>query len=497
MINIEDLETQSNRNSYTLLRMAFADKSDYTKIKKSYHKKFFRNEDIKNIYNIISSFYEKTNCQNISVLHFDDCVNRGLLNDTQKTYFKRILESTVEPTESIEDMCSTINKIDFALTALNEGVYTEDYIMKEYTKALTDKDLHKSIVENSKNVVKVCKQESGEAVDGGTEMINCFQSLFAEEDGLEMSMFPYVSECVGGWVNGVTYLGGQSGTGKSTIAITSFGLDVLKNPNEKLLYIANEQTEKTIINMFSLAYYNNVMLPRIKDPKEREEKTIPRYFLKKKYITSKLMNDKGEYNQRYYSFVESLIEASKEIGDRFKVLYLSGFDEDTIERVAEEYIEKGYTNIVLDTFKHSDENSAEGWKALSSLATRADAIAKKHSNKNTRIVATIQLKASSAHRKFLTVDCIGKATQIKETAETMVLFRKVLPHEKTNLKYIRTANGNAILEGFDETKEYFLFFVDKSRNGQSGDVVAVEYDFDLFKFVECGKVLNIENDSQR
>lgn len=492
---IAELELQSSRNSYKLLSMAMFDKKNYAKVKKAHHKKFFSDKNMDTIYNCIHEIYENTGCQKIGKLEYDDLVFRNMLDETQSNYFKRIIETYSDNMGSIEDLCCNINKINFVFQSVAEKKFTEDYILDLYNNSLTDLELYDKLSLDNKRTIKVYANDSNESSKAVDSMSKYFDELFSKEGGLTMNLFPYLEERVGGWVNGVTYLGGHSGTGKSTIAISSFVLDALRKPNEKVLYLANEQTEATIFNMFNLAYYNNVVLGGLSE-KEKESKIIPRHYLKPKYIKSYFLDENGKPNKKYETFMEYLKKTEQELGDRLDVRYLSGFNEDVIESIAEEAIKQGYNNIVLDTFKHADENSTEGWKALSSLATRCDAIAKKHESKNVRIVATIQLYAGTSHRKFLTVDCIGKSKQIKETAETMVLFRKVLPHEKKDLKYITGNSKNLTIQVLDETKEYFLFFVEKSRNGESGDVLVIEYDFNTFMFKELGKVINIENDSQ-
>ncbi|MGL4210629.1 MAG: hypothetical protein ACRCRT_03690, partial [Cetobacterium somerae] len=190
------------------------------------------------------------------------------------------------------------------------------------------------------------------------------------------------------------------------------------------------------------------------------------------------------------------VEFEERYAGRLKFVFVPRFNEDDIEALILDHERLGYKNILLDTLKTEDSNS--GWEGMDNLTKRLDGIAK---DLQLKVVYTAQLAAHMAWRKYYDVTCVGKAKSIKDTATSFYMFRKVLPEEIKTIKcsyWVKQADGSHVwTDGItlDPNKNYYVFFNDKQRKGESGNVLIFQYELGYLFFKEIGVTTSIVNDS--
>ena len=328
---------------------------------------------------------------------------------------------------------------------------------------------------------EISKMESGEL-----EETSYFDYTLLWEDEKGEKRFdrnlPLLNRSLDGYTcgNGVHYLGGFSGTGKSTILINII-LGLITTSNEKVILVSNEQRS---------SYFKRILVSYI------AQSVFKCYTLDRTKI--KHFNFTDEEKKAFYLANEFVKE---NFTDSLKFYSVSEFNIDKILReVKRLHLAEGYSVLCLETFKSQSalDNSVAD---MVDSSRKLDIFEKEVGMK---VILPGQLMTSLEGKvSYLNSSMISNSKQIKEVANSIVLVRKVNEREldpedkaflnpyvwKTNKdgklvkKYLTIVDGQEksrrTLKGdnedreftLDKRKKYLLCFIDKSRESDDNSKV--------------------------
>lgn len=328
---------------------------------------------------------------------------------------------------------------------------------------------------------EISKMESGEL-----EETSYFDYTLLWEDEKGEKRFdrnlPLLNRSLDGYTcgNGVHYLGGFSGTGKSTILINII-LGLITTSNEKVILVSNEQRS---------SYFKRILVSYI------AQSVFKCYTLDRTKI--KHFNFTEEEKKAFYLANEFVKE---NFTDSLKFYSVSEFNIDKILReVKRLHLAEGYSVLCLETFKSQSalDNSVAD---MVDSSRKLDIFEKEVGMK---VILPVQLMTSLEGKvSYLNSSMISNSKQIKEVANSIVLIRKVNEREldpedkaflnpyvwKTNKdgklvkKYLTIVDGQEksrrTLKGdnedreftLDKRKKYLLCFIDKSRESDDNSKV--------------------------
>lgn len=328
---------------------------------------------------------------------------------------------------------------------------------------------------------EISKMESGEL-----EETSYFDYTLLWEDEKGEKRFdrnlPLLNRSLDGYTcgNGVHYLGGFSGTGKSTILINII-LGLITTSNEKVILVSNEQRS---------SYFKRILVSYI------AQSVFKCYTLDRTKI--KHFNFTDEEKKAFYLANEFVKE---NFTDSLKFYSVSEFNIDKILReVKRLHLAEGYSVLCLETFKSQSalDNSVAD---MVDSSRKLDIFEKEVGMK---VILPVQLMTSLEGKvSYLNSSMISNSKQIKEVANSIVLIRKVNEREldpedkaflnpyvwKTNKdgklvkKYLTIVDGQEksrrTLKGdnedreftLDKRKKYLLCFIDKSRESDDNSKV--------------------------
>lgn len=328
---------------------------------------------------------------------------------------------------------------------------------------------------------EISKMESGEL-----EETSYFDYTLLWEDEKGEKRFdrnlPLLNRSLDGYTcgNGVHYLGGFSGTGKSTILINII-LGLITTSNEKVILVSNEQRssyfKRILVSYIAQSVFKCYTLDRTKikhfNFTEEEKKAF--------CLANKFVKENFTDNLKFYS--------------------VSDFNIDKILReVKRLHLAEGYSVLCLETFKSQSalDNSVAD---MVDSSRKLDIFEKEVGMK---VILPVQLMTSLEGKvSYLNSSMISNSKQIKEVANSIVLVRKVNEREldsedkaflnpyvwKTNKegklvkKYLTIVDGQESpkrrLKGdetdkdytLDKRKKYLLCFIDKSRESDDNSKV--------------------------
>lgn len=328
---------------------------------------------------------------------------------------------------------------------------------------------------------EISKMESGEL-----EETSYFDYTLLWEDEKGEKRFdrnlPLLNRSLDGYTcgNGVHYLGGFSGTGKSTILINII-LGLITTSNEKVILVSNEQRS---------SYFKRILVSYI------AQSVFKCYTLDRTKIKHFNFTDKEK--KAFYLANEFVKE---NFTDSLKFYSVSEFNIDKILReVKRLHLAEGYSVLCLETFKSQSalDNSVAD---MVDSSRKLDIFEKEVGMK---VILPVQLMTSLEGKvSYLNSSMISNSKQIKEVANSIVLIRKVNEREldpedkaflnpyvwKTNKdgklvkKYLTIIDGQEksrrTLKGdnedreftLDKRKKYLLCFIDKSRESDDNSKV--------------------------
>jgi replicative DNA helicase len=259
------------------------------------------------------------------------------------------------------------------------------------------------------------------------------------------------------------------GQGKTTSALLMYILPIIES-GESVCLIANEQGQEEFRQMLLAT----VLFNKIK------------YF---KMNRQKLLF--GGFTTEDREALKSATEWLKKYENQLHYVHLNDYDIGNVKRIIKKYSKLKVGAYLFDTLKPRDDASDNAWADFSEVSKELFLLAQKE---DVAVIATAQLAATSANRKFLDLSCIGKSRAIAETAGQVIMFRPLREGEKTSLKvytYMKDASGKHTNVKkdipLDENKDYIVLFVPKNRYGKAGDLqIVYERNMDFNTMKELG-----------
>ncbi len=289
--------------------------------------------------------------------------------------------------------------------------------------------------------------------------------------------------CKGVKKGDLVYLVLSSGVGKTTFSINKFILGLIE-ANEKALIFANEEGKMK----FHHTFISTVASEILKTPIPRERLSLGNYGKEEWDIINAVNKWVDEHNP-----------------DLLKMCEIQKYIlQDVIDNI-ELYKPMGYNYVFFDTFKPdgSIQDKAR-WEKFSDHAQDIYNCIKPSVN-NVGCLATIQLKIGSDYR-YLDLDCIGKAKEVVEVADKVLmgrlLFEDEYPGESKAVKVydkVYDENTNMVVKEeklLDESKEYMVLFIPKNRDGGKAEQIIYEVDYNNNVWNEIGYTCIRKNSSR-
>lgn len=295
-------------------------------------------------------------------------------------------------------------------------------------------------------------EEIQEGLESGVPFDTCGEDI----NGDEVKCFPYISNQIGGFLEGtLNMLGGFSSSGKTTMITTM--LMSMAFHGRKILIITNEQKS----TVFKIQFITWILAKRLK------------YFK----VTKRKMKNKNELTSEDQIYIKKAQKIwNEEFKSHFKFIQIADADMSLVKKKIRQYaLTQGFDTYLYDTFKAelSNDKNDQNWLTLIKDSRELDKVAKKY---NLIGLANIQLAQALFGTLFLDASTLSQSKQIKEILETLLLLRPVFADEldKENKKYYCRPFKRVKIAGkwceeeyvVDETAVYRMLFFEKNRNGE-------------------------------
>jgi hypothetical protein len=313
-----------------------------------------------------------------------------------------------------------------------------------------------------------------EGIESGVPFDYCGTDI----DGSDVSCFPYISNQIGGFLEGtLNMLGGFSSSGKTTMMIT-FIMGLI-NYGRKIIIITNEQKSA----VFKVQLITWLLAKKFK------------YYK----ITKRKLKNKDELTEEDKAYIKKAQKMwNEQYKKHFKFIQITDADINLVKKKIRQYaLTQGFDTFLYDTFKAelSNDKTYQNWLNLIKDSRELDKIAKKY---NLIGLANVQLAESMRGMLFLDASVLSQSKQIKEVLETLLLIRPVFSEEldKENKKYFCRPFRRKFIEGKwceeeyepDPTGVYRMLFFEKNRNGENssdtGICMLLKFNGNVGTFVE-------------
>ncbi len=270
----------------------------------------------------------------------------------------------------------------------------------------------------------------------------------------------------------LSMIAGHSGTGKTSFIF------------ENIILTLNAQGIKTAVisNEMRSDAYKHLLLVHILT------KDLDYWNLTRKKIKM------GGFSDEQWEKLKEAQKISKEKYANIRFVKLFDNEIGKTTKYMRKLAYQGYEMILWDTMKSDDMVDDQMWQRLLVDSRKIFQIASKY---NIAIVPTYQLALHTLNRRYLDSSCLSNSKQIKEVLSECLLFRPLRPDEYSGEKfdchpYTLKKSDTGRYERdesmkLDPNKMYCVFFVDKSRNDQTGQQVLYEVNFRYNHWKEIGR----------
>lgn len=281
----------------------------------------------------------------------------------------------------------------------------------------------------------------------------------------------------------VTMIGGFGGTGKSSITAEKFVMSCVAN-KEKTMVVLNEEDAQ--------AFRQKIVLTIL----FHEFKTG---FDRKRMVNGKLTEDDKNKIRMAFKRMHELTDENEGL---IKIIFMEKYVIKDLEKIVRFWANRGYTNLLIDTHKVSDESKHEArWQTfVEDMKSIYRWTRKNAGGMNLRTLVTFQLADSAIKNRYLDFEAIGEGKASKNEASIMYMFRVAWSDEYKDEKkqLLCYKNKKSEITGEWEKEEfflekgkiYYLWFTPKNRFGKDNDtgqpVLIIEPNFNANAFYEIG-----------
>lgn len=258
----------------------------------------------------------------------------------------------------------------------------------------------------------------------------------------------------------ITMVGGFGGTGKSSFVAEKFLMSCI-DKKEKTMVVLNEEgaqmlRQKIVLNLLYHELYTGID--------------------RKRFTTGKLNDDDKKKIKAAFERWHELTDGEESL---IKVVFMEKYLIDDLEKIIKFYANRGYTNLIIDTHKVSDNRpqNISRWETFVEDTKRIYQLTRKEAGGlNLRTLLTFQLADSARSLQYLDFEAIGEGKAAKNEASIVFMFRPMWAKEYDDLKafkYKKPLNGGKYIQEpieLDKDKTYYLLFTPKNRFGLANDV---------------------------
>lgn len=274
----------------------------------------------------------------------------------------------------------------------------------------------------------------------------------------------------------VSIWSGHSGTGKSSYVFANIVMPIAKH--EPVTIFSNEMAIKAYQNMMTIQ-----ILTRDLDYWKQTRKNIK---------MGKFKDSEEE---------KKLLEKVKEISEKeYNITFVKIFNNDSsiIMKYMKRLAHQGCRCFIWDTFKGDD--ISDGSDAWFQLLQNSRKIFNLTSRLNVSLLCTFQLALYTTNQRYLDASCLSSSKQIKEVVSELVMMRKLWTDEytgqKNDCKAYRLDKENnyaKVMLELDPDKDYYVFFINKTRNDDGGKEILYKWEKQWNCWTEMG-YCTIHND---
>lgn len=274
-------------------------------------------------------------------------------------------------------------------------------------------------------------------------------------------------------VSDVYLLAAHSGSGKTSWAFENM-----------VIPISEKEPVAVISNEMKIEAYQNMLLIHILT------KDLNYWDLTRKKIKI------GKYTDKDEEMISKAIEISK---TKYNIKFVKIFENDTslILKHIRRLSNTGVRVIIYDTMKGDDVVNTDAWLQLLMNSRK---IFNLTSKLGIALVCTFQLALYTTNQRFLDASCLSSSKQIKEVVSELIMMRKLWDDEYTGEKYDChpykfNKDNKKIREtvDLDKDKNYYVFFINKTRNDEGDRQILFEWQGHYNKWKEIG-YCTIRND---
>lgn len=274
----------------------------------------------------------------------------------------------------------------------------------------------------------------------------------------------------------VTLLSSFSGMGKSSFVFANIVMPISKY--EPVTIFSNEMQIKAYQNLMTIH-----ILTRDLDYWKQTRKKIK---------MGKIEETEEE---------KDLFEKVKEISEtKYNITFVKIFNNDSsiILKCMKRLSHQGCRCFIWDTFKGDDVS--DGNDAWYQLLKNSRKIFNLTSKLNVSLFCTFQLALYTTNQRYLDASCLSSSKQIKEVVSELIMMRKLWTDEysgqKNDCKAYKLDKDNGyqkVMLELDPDKDYYVFFINKTRNDGGGKEILYRWDAQWNKWTELG-YCTIRND---
>lgn len=292
----------------------------------------------------------------------------------------------------------------------------------------------------------------------------------------------------------VMMIGAFGNSGKSSMIADKIVMSYIAN-NEKAIVVLNEESANSFRQKIVLSILNH-------------EVAGAKGFNRKHMTNGQLEESDKEQIRMAFAKMRELTEGEDAI---IKIIFMSKYDMDDLERLVRYHANRGYHNLLIDTHKVSDNSRQDQrWATFVEDMKKIYRFTRKEAGGcNLRTVVTFQLADSHIRDRFLTADAMAEGKASKNEASVVMMFRPMFSDEydgeKRALKchrWRKKTEDEMMLNPKDKKKfakeeitlekgkVYYLLFTPKNRFGNNTDngqeVLVLEPNFNFNSFNEIG-----------
>lgn len=295
-----------------------------------------------------------------------------------------------------------------------------------------------------------------ESIRLGADLPSVYEEWKKTPDfGVEIP-FPIINMLIRGWrKRKLNLLGLHSGTGKSRIT-SKIAIHVGIKLKKPLLIMVNEQDKDEWDAMLLSGVINNPEygFNDYKDSVKIDETKI---------VTGTCSPEEDEICKR----------AAQWIADNTQIYWvmLNRYDHNTLKREIKRHKLRGCDYFIYDTLKSPDLD----WQ---SFVKTGDMLKNTCNEFDMGGWATFQLTDDSLFSEVLTSQAIASGKHIKHIADGLFMARPLFDYEYDEYEILYPADefNDERIEKLDETKKYYIWFMDKNRGGRDKDRICIRVD---------------------